>query len=181
MTTVIGLDLSLNAAAAVAVPLSWDGQWSRVRSRVVGEPLRRDATDEERALRTETIASKIVAFALRESASVAYIEGYAFSLRTSAHSLGELGGVVRLALLRAGIGIKTSNMGTARKLLLGACPKKGAKLAVTVALRASGAHFKTLDEYDAMVCANLGLSEIGGYCFCQAPEAKKRRSGKAAA
>ena len=180
MTTVMGLDLSLTAAAAVAVPLAWDGEWSRVRSVVVGEPLQRDATDEERALRTETIACKIVAFAILEGVSVAYIEGYAFSLRTSAHSLGELGGVVRLALLRAGIGIKTANMGTARKLLLGTCPKKGAKVAVADTLKAAGANFKTLDEYDAMVCVNIGLSEMGGYCFYQAPEVKKPRSRKAA-
>jgi Holliday junction resolvasome RuvABC endonuclease subunit len=166
MTTLLGLDLSLQAAAAVAVPLDWDGDWSRVHSIVVGEPLHRTATDAERARRTETIAARLVAFAQAERATVAFIEGYAFGQRTSAHSIGELGGVVRLELVRAGIEIRTANMGTARKLLLGSCPK-GAKVAAYSTLRAAGATFETLDESDAMVCANWGLSELGGYCFCQ--------------
>lgn len=176
MTSILGLDLSLQAAAAVACPLNWDGQWSRVRSVVVGEPLHRDATDAERARRTETIAARLVDFAQATGATVAFIEGYAFSMRSSAHSLGELGGVVRLELVRAGIELRTANMGTARKLLLGECPK-GAKVAVTKALRAAGASFATLDEYDAMTCANFGLSEFGGYCFATeaVPKARRKR------
>ena len=167
MTVLLGLDLSLTAAAAVAVPLDWDGDWSRVHSVVVGEPLHRTATDAERARRTETIASRLVAFAQAERATTAFIEGYAYGLRTSAHSLGELGGVVRLELVRAGVEIRTANMGSSRRMLLGACPKKGAKVAVYSTLRAAGATFETLDESDAFTCANFGLSELGGYCFCQ--------------
>ena len=167
MTVILGLDLSLTAAAAVAVPTDWDGDWNRVHSVVVGEKLRHDASDAERARRTETIASRLVAFAQAERATVAFIEGYAYSLRTSAHTLGELGGVVRLELIRAGIEIRTANMSTARKLLLGKCPKKGAKAAACDALRAAGGLFETLDESDAMVAVNFGLSELGGYCFCQ--------------
>ena len=51
MTVVLGLDLSLKAAAAVAVPTWWDGEWDKVRSMVVGETLRRDASPAERARR----------------------------------------------------------------------------------------------------------------------------------
>ena len=181
MRAVLGLDLSLTGSAAVAIPLDWDSNWSRVSTLVVGEPLNKDATDEQRARRTETIARKLVAFAIREGATDAFIEGYAFSLRTSAHSLGELGGVVRLELIRAGVELHTTNMGSARKLLLGECPKKGAKVAVTTALKASGANFDTLDEYDAMTCANWGLSELGGYFFAQMPKAKnkpKKKNGR---
>lgn len=175
MTVILGLDLSLQAAAAVACPLDWDGQWRAVRSLVVGEPLKRDCSDEDRARRTEAIARKLVAFAQSERATVAFIEGYAFGLRTSAHSLGELGGVVRLELLRAGIELRTANMGSARKLLLGQCPRKGAKVAVAAALKAAGARFETLDECDAMACANWGLCEMGGYFFAQIPEVKPRK------
>jgi hypothetical protein len=57
-------------------------------------------------------------------------------------------------------------MSTSRKLLLGKCGK-GAKIRVAGALRAAGAHFETLDESDAFCAVNLGLSELGGYCFCQ--------------
>lgn len=163
--TILGLDLSLNASAAVSVPISWDGDWSRVRSCVVGEKLRRDASDAERARRTETIAMRLVAFARSSGATKAFIEGYAYGLKTSAHSLGELGGVVRLELVRAGIELVTVPMQTARKLLLGRCPRQGAKVAVAEALKAAGARFETLDEFDAMAVLNWGLSEVGGYCF----------------
>jgi len=166
MTVVLGLDLSATAAAAVSVPLDWDGQWSRVHSVVVGESLRHDASDAERARRRETIASQLVAFAQAERTTVAYIEGYAFSQHSAAHTLAEVGGVVRLELVRAGIEIRTANMGMSRRLLLGKCPK-GAKVAVYAALKAAGATFETLDESDAFAAANLGLSELGGYCFCQ--------------
>lgn len=164
---VLGLDLSLAASAAVAVPLDWDGDWSRDRACVVGEKLRRDATDAERARRTETIAARLVAFARSTGATKAFIEGYACGLKTSAHSRGELGGVVRLELVRAGIELTTVPMQTARKLLLGRCPKQGAKVAVAEALRAAGARFEGLDESDAFAVLNWGMSEVGGYFFGQ--------------
>jgi hypothetical protein len=75
--------------------------------------------------------------------------------------------VVRLELVRAGLDIHTANMSTARKLLLGKVPRKGAKDAVVATLRAAGATFETADEVDAYVCANLGLSELGGFFFGQ--------------
>jgi hypothetical protein len=167
VTTLLGIDLGTRACAAVACPTDWDGQWSRVRSIVVGEPLRRNATDTERARRTETIAARLVAFARETGASLALVESYAYGLRTAAHTLGELGGVVRLELVRAGLDVRTVNMGSARKLLLGKVPRIGAKLAVFDALRAAGAPFICLDTADAFAAANLVLSDCGGYAFAQ--------------
>lgn len=164
---ILGLDLSTRAAAAVAVPQDWDGRWSRVRSLVVGEPLHRDATDAERARRTETIAARLVAFARSCGVASVWIEGYAFNQATAAHTLAELGGVVRLELVRAGFDLHTANMSTARKLLLGKVPRSGAKDAVVATLRAAGSTFETADEADAYCCANLGLSELGGFFFGQ--------------
>ncbi len=166
-SVILGLDLSVTAAAAVAVPCAWDGDWSRVESVVVGERLRRDATDAERARRTETIADRLVAFARSTGATLAFIEGYAFSRVTAAHTLGELGGVVRLELVRAGVELHTVNMASARKLLLGKVPRTDPKVAVFAALRASGARFETCDESDAMAVANYGLAELGGFFFGQ--------------
>ncbi len=167
MTVLLGLDLSATAAAAVAVPLAWDGQWSRVASLVAGEQLHRDSTDAERARRTETIASRIVAFARAQRATVAWIESYGFNQRTAAHTIGEVGGVVRLELVRAGVEIRTAPMSTARKLLLGKLPRSDIKVAIFSALRSAGARFDSCDEADAFVCANYGLAELGGYCFAQ--------------
>jgi len=159
VTVLLGLDLSLTASAAVACDMSWDGDWSRVQSCVVGEKLRKDSSDAERARRTESIAARLVAFARSTGATKAFIEGPAYSLRTSAHSLGELSGVVRLELVRAGVELVTVPMQTARKLLLGR--------AVAEALRAAGARFEGLDESDAFAVLNWGMSEVGGYCFCR--------------
>jgi hypothetical protein len=168
----IGLDLSATAAAACAVPLAWDGEWRRVTTLVVGEGLERGATDERRARRCEGIARRLVAFARAHRATEAWIEGYAFSRHTAAHTLGEIGGVVRLELVRSGIAIHTAHMSRARKLLLGKVPRKGAKHAAHAALHAAGSPAWTLDEADAFVCANLGLSEhAGAFCFAQYAEA----------
>jgi hypothetical protein len=170
--TLLGLDLSARAAAAAAVPLDWDGEWRRVQTVVVGEPLGRGAPDAERAWRCGSIARRLVAFAQTHGITEAWIEGYAFSQRTAAHSLGEVGGVVRLELVRAGIAIRTANIGTARKLLLGKLPRRHAKQAAHAALRAAGSPAWSLDESDAFVAANLGLSEhAGAWCFAQPPEA----------
>ena len=168
---VLGIDISATATAAVAVPLDWDGRWSRVASVVVGEKLRRDATDTERARRTETIAARVVAFARAHGATQAWVESYAFNQRTAAHTLAEVCGVLRLELVRAGIEIRTANQSAARKLLLGKLPRADVKVAVYSALRAAGATFETFDESDAFVAANLGLAEAGGYCFAQAEAA----------
>lgn len=168
MTVALGVDLSARAAAAVAVPADWDGQWSRVTSMVYGEQLPRNATDAERARRCETIATRIVTFARATGATSAWIESYAFSTAHGAHTLAEIGGVVRLELVRAGIEVRTAQQATARKLLLGKVPRADVKVAVYTALRAAGARFETFDECDAFTCANYALSEeLGGYCFCQ--------------
>lgn len=168
MTVLMGLDLSARQAAAVALNVNWDGSFSRVVTRLFGEELCRDATDYERARRCEMIADGIVGFAQGLLVSEAWIEGYAFNQKVSAHTLGEVGGVVRLELVRAGISIRTANMSTARKLLLGKLPRKGAKVAAFEALRAAGMPLWTMDEADAFVCVNLGLSEhAGAFCFCQ--------------
>lgn len=167
MTVLLGLDLSPRAAAAVAVPTDWDGVWRRVASVVVGESLRRDASDAERARRTESIAARLVAFARAQSATEAWIEGYAFSRQTAAHTLGELGGVVRLELVRAGLEVRTANVSSARKLLLGRLPRQDSKAAVQAALFAAGAPRSwSADEADAFVACNFGLAEHGAFCFC---------------
>jgi hypothetical protein len=171
MTVLLGIDLGTRACAAVSVPTDWDGEWKRVRSLVVGVPLRRDSTDIERARRTETIATRLVAFARETGASVAFVESYAYGMRTAAHTLGELGGVVRLELVRAGLDVRTANLSAARKLLLGKLPRSDAGVACYSALRAAGAPFETADEAAAFCAVNLGLSDIAGaYCFAQGEE-----------
>ncbi len=164
--SLLGLDLSLRAAAAVAVPSDWDGDFRRVQSYIVGEPLSKQATDAERAQRTDRISKRIVMFAKQHGAQLAMIEGYAFGAKTGREALGELGGVVKLALVNAGLEIRTVPVASARKLLLGTVPRSKPKDAVREALKAAGAPASwSADEMDAFTVANWGLSEVGGYCF----------------
>jgi hypothetical protein len=170
---VLGLDLSTRAAALVAVPANWNGDWSLVRRLVIGEPLPRGASDHDRALRTMRIADQSIEFARDYHVGSAWFESYAYGGSTNAHTLGELGGVVRARFVQAGIPIYSANMSSARKLLLGRIPRgKGAvKAAVYRTLRGAGAELgpsaTAYDVGDAFVCANWGLSELGCYCFVQ--------------
>jgi hypothetical protein len=164
----LGIDLGIRACAAVACPLDWSGDWSRVRSIVVGEPLKRDASDAERARRTEAIATKLLGFARETGASLALVESYAYGKSTAAHTLGEVGGVVRLELVRSALDVRTVNLSTARKLLLGKVPPSDAGVACYAALRAAGAGFSTADEAAAFTVLNVALAEAGAYCFAQA-------------
>lgn len=188
MNVVLGLDISSRSTATVAIPLDWDGRWGRVEWLLCGQKLPLRASDLVRAQRTEQIARAIVEFARRKGASVAWIEGYAFGQVRGAHTLAEVGGVVRLELVRAGIEIQTANMSSARKLLLGKVPvgaklpngkrEKGvAKAACYETLTALGARLPAkapgMDVADAIVAANLGLSRLGGYAIAHLPAGGK--------
>lgn len=172
----LGLDLSTTASAAMVVPLAWQGDWLLTRTMVRGYPLQDSQDEHERCDRNALIADEITQLAIDYRVGVAWIEGYAFGQVHRAHHLGELGGVVRLQLRRAGVVLRVANMGTARKLILGAVPRgKGvAKREVFNMLRAAGMPFRSpkkswLDEADSFVVANLGLSEAGAFCFAQVP------------
>lgn len=180
---VLGLDLSTRASAGLVIPLNWGGDWLLTRQHVAGYKLDKQADDMDRARRNAIIADEFCQLALDYRVGVAWFESYAFGLSTSSHTLGELGGVVRHELIRAGILVRTANMGTARKLILGHVPRGSgkAKAAVFKTLKAAGMPFPTgekdtwLDRADAFVSANLGLSEAGCYCFAQHAQAKAAR------
>ena len=171
MTMLIGLDLSRRAAAAVAVPTEWDGDWTRVASYQCGGRLQANSTEEERIRLCDTIAQRIGSFCQRVYAEHIWIESYAWGTGTSAYTLGEVGGIVRLELMRHKLEINVANMGTARKLLLGKVPRgKGlAKKAVQKTLGLAGAPGNwTADHFDAFTVVNFALSNYSGaYCFAQ--------------
>ena len=172
MATILGLDLSTRGTAAVAVPVSWDGEWRRVHTLKCGAALHRCSSDDERAARLAKIASQVVRFAQVQNVTEAWLESYAYSRQGAAHTLGELGGVVRVALAREGIALHTAQMGTARKLVLGHVPKGRdiVKALVKATWASAGFVLGGIDDdlADAMTCANMGLAEAGGFCFCQA-------------
>lgn len=168
---VLGLDLSLRGAGMVAVPAFWGGDWNRVARHTFGEALARDAADALRVGRLTRIAAMIVEFARRHGTTDAIVEGYSFASQSSqAHSLGELGGVVRHQLVeKLGIVPASVPVHSARKLLLGKLPRKDAKIATRAYLTKCGMPASwSMDEGDAFVVANYLLSELGAYALVAA-------------
>jgi hypothetical protein len=162
VSTVAGLDLSLRASAAVVLCRDWSpGDWSAVRSMIVGRALKKDASEHARIERVRWIAEELITFVVKAGATDVFVEGYAFSKGTAAHALAELGGHTRVRLRESGVNVYTVNMTSARKLLLGRVPRSDAKIAVYSALRSAGWSVATTDESDAFACANYGLTEIG--------------------
>lgn len=197
---ILGLDLSLRGSGLALVPLDWAPglDFARVRVQTVGQSLSADATPRQQAERIAKIANAIVVFARNNGVTKAWIENYAFSRGDSrAHALGELGGVVRVALLKSGIPFDVVHSNTARAHLgkFAARPKKKSenrnvenlppkmKVQVQLALHAMGApkHW-TGDELDAFVVANHGLIEggHGGIVVAQEQKAKREKKAKAA-
>lgn len=175
---VVGIDPSVRRTGLVAVPADWRGDWSRVSSSTIGVPLQKDAGEEVRARRNGEIAREVIRFAERFRAKEVWIESYAYASATAAHTLGELGGVVRLELVRAGIRPRVANMSTARKLLLGKVPRGREAVADEVkrVVRDAGGELETDDERMAFVVANYALSLVkGADFFARRPGAELER------
>lgn len=162
--TIVGLDLSLTAAAACALPKKWDHDMKSARTMVVGYGVSNAEGEEARLERLDDIAEAIVKFCMMNHAVAVGVEDYAFSQGQSrAHALGEAGGVVKLEIYRrlqlTTIPIVAS---TARKTLLQKLPsprgqKKGflKEFVVRNVRRLKGPTLKwTDDEIDAFVIAN---------------------------
>jgi hypothetical protein len=156
----IGLDLSLRSTGVAIVPADWDLDWRRVVTRTVGYPLRKDATDLERAQRVGEIATVIVPLLPRGGHVV--IERYPYGATSQAFAAGELHGVIKDRLRTVGIPFSVVSESTARRMF-GKVPRKNAKVWVAAELRRMGAPaWWSDDECDAFVMANHWLSENGG-------------------
>lgn len=165
---ILGLDLSLRGAGLVAVPPDWSGDWSRIARTTVGHPLKRDALECDRIGRLVRISAEVVTFAEAHRCTSAVIEGYAFTSRNAhSHSLGELGGVVKVLLAeRCWIPIHVVPPASARKILLGKLPRKDVKIHMRTALTRMGMPVAwTNDEADAFVVANYIAAGNGGYAI----------------
>lgn len=179
--TVVGLDLSLTGSAAAAVPRIWSSQdLNAVKTLRVGYNLSNIEDEGERIDRIDFIAERIVEFCQEHHASVVGVEDYAFSQGQSrAHALGELGGVVKLAVWKklhlTPLPIVAS---TARKTLLQQLPNLRGKgkgylkawVAHNVRRLAGPTANWSEDEIDAFVIANHRLMMVGGVAMTYEPE-----------
>lgn len=181
---ILGIDLSLTGAGMVALPLLWQGDWGRVAHHTAGEKLSKDAPEALRIGRLKRICDEIIAFATANRCTAAIVEQYAFtSMHSHAHSLGELGGVVKHQLAeRVGLLVDVVSPSSARKLILGKVPRKDVKIAVVHALTKMGMPLEwTEDEADAFVCANHAASSLGGFAFVVPPPVEEKKKGRRAA
>lgn len=159
----IGLDLSLRATGIVVVPIDWKQDWKRVVVGSAGSPLPKTATEADRMRRLIHTREAIASVVRTHGCKVAVLEQYAFSsMASQAHSLGELGGVVKSFLVELGLELEIVPPASARKLL-GKQPRKGAKQwAHERLVRAGAPTFWTEDQLDAFIVTNFHLSAIGG-------------------
>ncbi len=164
MTAVaMGLDLSLRSTGMVAIPVGWGQAWSRVEVGVAGYGLKDDATLIEHAARHRSIRDAALAFARQHRVTHAWVLGYAFNKAQVSRlaAAGELGGIVKLGLIDAGIQTQVVVESRARTLL-GKAPRAKAKdWAIQRLCRAGAPIAWTFDQFDAFVAANWGLSELG--------------------
>jgi len=174
----LGVDVSFSGLGLVAVPILWQGDWTKVESLIVEGKLEKASTDNERAAMMTHVAGCVCDFALEHGCSEAWIEAIPTHDAFSLTKLAGLDAVVRVELLRDGIDIRSAHMSTTRALLLGKLPKKpeGAKrgwikpMYIEPALRAAGCPFMSREENDvrdAWVAVQAGLAEHGGFFFCQ--------------
>lgn len=172
MTALVGLDLSLRAAAACAIPYdAWDGKLDYVRTMMFGYDLPNTASPKDKLARIHSIADGVTKFCAGVDAKAIYIEEYAFSQgQAHAHEIGEVGGVVKHRLFRK-LGLVTIPVAnnTARKTLLVKLPSPRGKpkgyvkswVWANVRRLEGSARVWTNDEVDAFVIANHGIAAEG--------------------
>lgn len=162
---VVGLDLSLTAPAACLIPSGWQiGDWADLEVAAWSPPAPEEPDNLDALYRRLSwITSAVVEFCARRARPVVAVEQYAFSRSSSSVTkLAELGGCVRVALWQDGIVARPLVAASARKLLLGKLPRKGAKDATQIALWGAGCPKAwSGDVLDAFACANLALSDLG--------------------
>ena len=169
--SVVGLDLSLRATSACALPLGWDHDLSTVRFRRVGHALGVDASARERIERWCTICDGLLDFCREVQARHVYIENHAFGAGGArAYETIEMTGTVKKALFEDwGVVLEPIAAVTARKTLLQQLPSlrgrpRGfmkAHVVRNVKRLGGPTEAWTDDDVDAFVVANHGLMVRG--------------------
>lgn len=150
MSLVLGLDLSLTSTGVASVDAD-DGvnqfTWT-IRPRDTG------------VARLRMIRDRVLADVEVIAPDLVVIEGYAFGRVNRAHKLGELGGVVRVALTEHGVRWVDLPPATLKKFAAGkGNADKGAVLAA--AIRRLGYSGSSNDEADALFLAHAGHVLLG--------------------
>lgn len=166
---VVGIDLSLRAAAACAIPCPWDFDMKKVRMVRAGYALTNDASPRDKIERAIQIAHDVCVFCVNVKALRVAIEEYAYAAGGSnAHLTVECGGHLKADILQTlDVAVYPVQASTARKVLLQRVPGKmgpGKTKPWVVAnvKRLGGPALEwTDDEIDAFVVANTVLEHAG--------------------
>lgn len=177
---VVGFDLSLSSPAAVALPRDWrPGDWRHARSWNM-KPRPPKSKDDlagrcERYIAiAEWAAGVVKSCVVGDDPPRCFREAYGFrKSNAQASAIMESGGVIATTLYqRFKIGVPAVTAAQARKLTLGANPvkpkgeknKDWLKLFILETLHDKFKVPKTwgIDECDAFIVAQFGLSECGG-------------------
>lgn len=166
---VVGIDLSLRAAAACALPLRWDHDLRKARTIKAGYGLATDAAPLARVQRFAQIAHDLSVFCVNTQAVRIGIEEYAYGAgNAQAHQTVECGGALKVAILELlGLAVYPVQASSARKILLQQVPRLGrgqTKPWVVRNVKRLGGPTEewTDDECDAFVVANAVLMHAGG-------------------
>lgn len=190
---VAGLDLSLRATGIALVPFDWAPglDWRRVIVRQAGLALTADAEAASVTWRTIAIAEAVLKLLRGYDVLSVWVEEYSFSKGDArSHQLGELGGVMKAELYKAGYSFGSVFSNTARAHLgkfsrgkKGEAKRPPIKDQVRAALRSLGAPADwTKDEADAFVIGNGALIKLGhqGLVVPREAPAKRPRARRAA-
>jgi Holliday junction resolvasome RuvABC endonuclease subunit len=165
---IMALDMSPSCTGIAIGPVAWDGDVSKViLTEVYSTKTPKGAPESDWLYRMVDMGARVARLAWTHKVKVAYVEGYAFSMKFGACRIGENGFAIKSALLKEGVDIKITNMSSARKTLTGSGRAK--KVDCWKALTAHGFNFGEgvgiLDRSDAMVVWNHAVGELGGYCL----------------
>jgi Holliday junction resolvasome RuvABC endonuclease subunit len=172
---VLAIDLALGLTGLVLLPEGWVSEggihWDRLRfSSIRRDKLPTTAPEADRIHRVQSITLQLLGVVEAWKPTHVVFEEHSFSKGNQVFPRGELSGVVKhkLALGRS-LPVDTIHANSARKTLLGKCPRKDAKAAAVAYCKELGVpwgHVKKSHGYedicDAFVIGNHYLGVLGG-------------------
>ncbi|MDP2647729.1 MAG: crossover junction endodeoxyribonuclease RuvC [Candidatus Yanofskybacteria bacterium] len=109
--------------------------------------------------RLKEIRDGIIALAKSAIPELIVIEGYSWGSKFQGPALGEVGGVIRLALFEAGFKIEVVAPSSLKKFVTGSGRADKPTMRQKIFKRWKGAEFDTQDEAEAFALAQWGFSE----------------------
>lgn len=139
----LGLDLSLTATG-----IAHSTGTVTIGARVKG------------AERLVTIRDKVLRWYSCDKATLVVVEGYSYASVNQAHQVGELGGVVRVALYERDIPVAVVSPGQRAKYATGRGNAKKAEVVSAISAR-SGLSFADDNQVDAWILRAMALDHYG--------------------